>query len=150
MVRLLSGLYFAAHIGRSAGGLTTKVFLVTDAAGRMVFVKTYTGNRSEGPMLLNAINQFHECEELIADKAYDSNQIRKELASRSIKATIPPKKNRIDPPAFDAGRYKIRHRVENAFGDLKNFRSIAMRYDKLSICFNFMLCLAASVIEMRR
>ena len=69
--------------------------------------------------------------EVIADKAYDSNAIRRWLGQAGIGATISPKRNRKKPPWYDPVSYRTRHLVENLFADLKQFRGIATRYCKL-------------------
>ncbi len=63
-------------------------------------------------------------ETLIADKGHDSDEFREALAARDIKACIPPKRNRKVQPAFDKKLYKTRHKIENMFGKLKDWRRI--------------------------
>lgn len=82
-----------------------------------------------------------ETSELLADKAYDSDAVRRLLASRGIIATIPPRSNRREPAYYDTQSYKARHLVENAFADAKQFRGIATRYCKLAEMFAGMLSL---------
>jgi transposase len=66
--------------------------------------------------------------ELIADRGYDSNPFRTALAERGIAACIPPKKNRKVAIPYDKALYRQRHRIEIAFGRLKDWRRIATRY----------------------
>ncbi len=82
---------------------------------------------------------------LLADKAYDADHWRAWLQGRGIRAVIPNKSNRKMPFAFDAKRYKDRNAIERMFGRLKDFRRIAMRYDKKAENFMAALCLAAIV-----
>jgi transposase len=79
----------------------------------------------------------------LADKGYDSNAIREDLAARGIQAVIPPRSNRKTQIAWDAVLYKDRNRIERMFGRLKINRAIATRYDKLAESFLGMLHLAA-------
>lgn len=79
----------------------------------------------------------------MADKGYDSNAIRADLAERGIEAVIPPRSNRKTPIAWDAVLYRDRNRIERMFGRLKINRAIATRYDKLADSFLGMLHLAA-------
>ncbi|SHJ96807.1 Transposase DDE domain-containing protein, partial [Roseomonas rosea] len=65
--------------------------------------------------------------ELIADRGYDSNPFRTALAERGIAACIPPKKNRKQPIPYDKALYRLRHRIEIAFGRPKDWRRIAIR-----------------------
>ncbi|HEZ5861313.1 TPA: transposase, partial [Neisseria meningitidis] len=67
-----------------------------------------------------------------------------------MKAIIPKRKNAKKPnPDFDSYLYKLRHLVENAFARLKQFRSIATRYEKLARNFKSMLYLACSIIHAK-
>ena len=84
--------------------------------------------------------------ELIADRGYDSNPFRAALAKRGIAACIPPKKNRKQPIPYDKALYRKRHHIENMFGRLKDWRRIAMRYDRCAETFFAAITLAAIVI----
>ncbi len=84
--------------------------------------------------------------ELIADRGYDSNPFRAALAERGIAACIPPKKNRRQPIPYDAALYRQRHRIENMFGRIKDWRRIATRYDRCATTFFGAITLAAIVI----
>ena len=88
--------------------------------------------------------------ELIADKAYDSHAIRDSLAKEGILATIPPKANWKQPPAFSKDRYRARHLVENFFSHLKQFRGIATRYCKLIAHFVAFVSLAGWFLSSKR
>ena len=67
---------------------------------------------------------------LLADEAFDGDELRAELDRRGVTAVIPPKANRKRPSACDFDTYKWRHLVENSFAELKQFRRIATRYEK--------------------
>jgi transposase len=84
--------------------------------------------------------------ELIADRGYDSNPFRKALADRGIAACIPPKKNRKQPIPYDKTLYRQRHRIENMFARLKDWRRIATRYDRCPKVFLSAIVLAAIVM----
>jgi transposase len=84
---------------------------------------------------------------LLADKAYDAKERVLELLNNAgVQAVIPPKKNRKDQREYDAERYKARHRIENFFAKLKQFRGIATRYDNRATTFLGAVYLAAAVI----
>ena len=87
--------------------------------------------------------------ELIADKAFDSNPIRLLLASQGIVATIPTRVNRLQQLWYDPLRYRTRHLVENYFCDIKQFRGVATRYNKLGDSYCAMVHLASWIIETR-
>jgi transposase len=83
---------------------------------------------------------------LLGDKAYDSAPLRHWLAQRGTKPVVPNKSNRKLPFSFDKQSYKQRHRIENAFSRLKDFRRIATRYDKLARNFLASVCLVAAIV----
>ena len=90
--------------------------------------------------------------ELLADRGYDSDHFRTELAKRGITPCIPPTRNRTVPLGYDKTLSKQRHRIENSFGRIKDWaaertdRRIAMRYDRCAHTVMSAICLAASVI----
>jgi len=83
---------------------------------------------------------------LIGDRGYDSDDFRTALNARGIKVCIPPTKNRKQPIDYDKALYKWRHKIENMFGRLKDWRRIAMRYDRCAHTFFSAICLAAIVL----
>ena len=72
---------------------------------------------------------------LLADRGYDTNDILAYAVSASMKAVIPPKKNRKEQRQYDEYLYRLRHLVENCFLILKRWRGIATRYAKTSDAF---------------
>ena len=106
------------------------------------------GNAAEAPGLDPLVGGI-ATNEVIADKAYDSDRIIEYLAARGIIAVIPSRSNRIIQRPLDRARYRIRHRVENYFARIKQFRRIATRYEKSDKCYAGMLDLVASVIALR-
>jgi putative transposase len=84
--------------------------------------------------------------QVLGDKAYDSNELRQELKDRGIQPVIPNKSNRKRRFRFDKQLYKLRHRIENGIGRLKDFRRIATRYDKLARNFLASICLVAAIV----
>jgi transposase len=83
---------------------------------------------------------------LIADKGYDSDEYRAALRAKGIEPCIPPRKNRNAPASFCKTKYKQRHKVENMFGKLKDWRRIATRYDRRADIFMAAITIAAIVI----
>ncbi|MFN3326996.1 MAG: transposase, partial [Bryobacteraceae bacterium] len=69
-------------------------------------------------------------EALLADRGYDADAIRTAIAEAGVEAVIPAKRNRRNPSAHDACKYRLRNLVERLFNKLKNWRRIATRYDK--------------------
>ena len=82
---------------------------------------------------------------LIADRGYDSARFRAELKERGIAACIPSTRSRKHPTPHDATLYRQRHRIEIMFGRLKDWRRIAMRYDRCAHPFFAAITLAATV-----
>ena len=103
---------------------------LVDKTGKLVKFAIRPGNAAENVELPTLLDGVHS-DELIADKAYDTNYIRLMLAASNIIATIPPKSNRVYPPEYDKESYRTRHLVENFFAALKQFRGIATRYCKM-------------------
>ena len=83
---------------------------------------------------------------LIADRGYDSDWFRDALTTRAIEPCIPGRKNRKRPVDYDTVRYKQRNLIERMFGRLKDWRRIAMRYDRCAHTFMSAICIAATVI----
>ncbi len=82
---------------------------------------------------------------LLADRAYDANSLREELAQRRIKAVIPPNPTRKHPHRYDKIAYKGRNVIERMFCRLKDFRRVATRYDKRADTFLSSVLLAAAL-----
>ena len=83
---------------------------------------------------------------MLGDRAYDSAELRQWLSERGTKPVVPNKSNRKQPFSFDRKSYKQRHRIENAFCRLKDFRRIATRYDRLARNFLASVCLVAAIV----
>jgi transposase len=81
---------------------------------------------------------------LIADKGYDSDDFREALKARGTEPCIPPRRNRKAPRDYDKALYRKRHKIENLFAKLKDWRRIATRYDRCAHAFSA-ICIAAAV-----
>jgi transposase len=86
---------------------------------------------------------------VIADKAYDTNELRQLVGDAGAEAVIPSKRNRKVQIPHDKTAYKLRNRIERFFNKLKHFRRIATRYDRRAIYFLAALHLASAMIWMR-
>ena len=135
-------------IGRSLGGLTTKLMAVVGKAGRLVRFTIRPGNAAEVPELTILLDGVL-AGELIADKACDSDLIRLALAAGGIVATIPSRVNRRVQYWYDPIRYRTRHLVENYLCDVKQFRAVSTRYSKLADSHCAMVKMASWIIETR-
>ncbi len=83
---------------------------------------------------------------LIADRGYDSNWFRAALKARGVEPCIPPTRSRKAPLHYDRTLYRTRHRIENLFAKLKDWRRIATRYDRCAHTFFSAICIAAAVL----
>jgi transposase len=139
-------------LGRSRGGLSTKIHLIADRRCRPLTRITTPGQHGDCPQFIPLMNQLAIRRRgqgrprtrpgaALGDKAYSSAANRTYLRRRGIKAVIAVKEDQKNhrrrrgsrggrPPAFDHGRYKDRNTVERCFGKLKQFRAVATRYDK--------------------
>lgn len=158
-------------LGRSRGGLTTKVHLACDGRGLPLALVVTGGNVNDctvfEPVLdilrvprAGAGRPRRRPAAVIADKAYSSRAIRRVLRRRGIRAVIPERAdqqaNRVRrgkaggrPPAFDHDLYKARNVVERCFNRLKQFRAIATRFDKLADRYRAGLHLASLILWLR-
>ncbi|MDQ3560928.1 MAG: IS5 family transposase [Pseudomonadota bacterium] len=133
-------------IGRSRGGLSTKIHTLVDALGNPVGF-FLTGGQAHDLVGADHLLPSMEANMLIADKAFDAdNRVLAPLAAAGKTAVIPPKANRLLPRDFDRDLYKARHLIENFFAKLKQFRAIATRYDKTARNFLSGVHLAATAI----
>jgi transposase len=133
-------------IGRSRGGRNTKIHAIADAKGRLLAILLSGGEAHDCPPARRLIRRTTAADKLLGDKAYDSAELRQWLDNRGTKAVIPNKSNRKQPFSFDKKSYKHRHRIENAFCRLKDFRRIATRYDRLARNFLASVCLVAAIV----
>jgi len=83
---------------------------------------------------------------LLAGRGYDADWFRAALKDRGIVPCVPPRKNRKAQIEYDKVLYRQRHKVENMFGKLKDWRRIATWYDRCAHTFFSAICIAATVI----
>jgi transposase len=133
-------------IGRSRGGLSTKIHALVDALGNPVGFHL-TGGEAHDLVGADHLLPEMQADALIADKAFDADKrVIEPLTAAGKTVVIPPKSNRRSPRTYDRDLYKARHLVENFFARLKQFRAIATRYDKTARNFLAAVYLAASVV----
>ncbi|MFE2474000.1 IS5 family transposase [Streptomyces mirabilis] len=159
-------------LGRSRGGLSTKVHLASDGHARPLALRVTAGQAGDAPVFETVMATIRvprggpgrprtRPDVVLADRAYSSRAIRSHLRRRGIRAVIPQPSDQIGhrlrrgraggrPPAFDAETYKQRNAVERCINRLKQWRGLAMRTDKLAIAYQAALHLAAIFIWARR
>ena len=117
-------------MGRSRGGLTTKIHALVDANGLPITLKLTEGQAHDGRSAADMLDAIAQGQVLLADRAYDSNALRDSLAERGAWANIKPISRRASKQAFSPFLYRYRNLVERFFNKLKHFRAVATRYDK--------------------
>ena len=136
-------------MGRSRGGLTTKIHALVDADGRPIALKLTKGQAHDGRSAADMLGGIGKGEILLADRAYDSDLLRQTMAARGVWANIKPLARRLDKPAFSPFLYRYRNLVERFFNKLKHFRAVATRFEKHDANYLALVKLAASRIWMR-
>lgn len=133
-------------IGRSRGGLSTKIHAICDAMGNPTGFHLTPGQACDLDGADALIGEI-EADILIADKGYDADErVIDRLDAMKITPVIPPKSSRKVLRDYDRALYKARHLIENFFEKLKHYRAIATRYDKTAAAFLGAIYLAATVI----
>ena len=134
-------------IGRSVAGNTTKIHMAVDSFGLPIAFQLTGGEVHDAKAAPDLIATLPKADYTIADKGYDSEEIREQIKRKESISIIPRKKNsKTGNTDIDWGLYKYRHLVENVFARLKQFRAIATRYDKLKRNYASMLAMACSYI----
>ena len=158
-------------LGRSRGGVSTKIHQLVDGRGRPLVIALTPGQAGDSPMLQPLLSHLAVArvgpgrprtrpDAVIGDKAYSSRAIRSDLRSRRIKTVIPQPSDQIRhrqrrgsaggrPPTFDATTYKCRNVIERSFNDHKQWRGLATRYDKLARVYRGGVVLRAITIWLR-
>lgn len=126
--------------------MNSKLHAVCDREGKPVCLLLTQGQMSDykGAALLLPV--LPKAKELLADRGYDADWFRDELDKRGIAACIPSKRNRKKPIPHDEELYKKRHKIENMFSRLKDWRRVATRYDRCAHTFFSAILIAATVI----
>ncbi|MFJ6988667.1 IS5 family transposase [Streptomyces sp. NPDC091389] len=152
-------------LGRSRGGLTSKIHLACDARGRPLGLVVTGGNTNDCTRFTAVMEAIRvprtgpgrprvRPDHVLGDKGYSSKAIRTWLRRRGIPHTIPERTDQVRnrarrgsrggrPPAFDRELYKHRNVVERCFNRLKQWRGIATRYDKTAESYHAAVALAS-------
>ena len=133
-------------MGRSRGGLTTKIHVIVDALGNPLAL-SLTGGQVHDITQAETLAAEIEPGALLADKGYDADSFIKSLEVRAITPVIPPKSNRKIKRDGDFALYAERNLIERFFNSIKHFRAIATRYEKTAqfprwLAFGLRTCLA--------
>jgi transposase len=136
-------------MGRSRGGLTTKVHALVDANGLPIWLKLTEGQAHDGRSAEDMLDTLSAGDILLADRAYDSDKLRQTLAERGAWPNVKPMPNRKNVPAFSGFLYRYRNAVERFFNKIKHYRAVATRYDKNPDNYLAGIKLASARIWMR-
>ncbi len=128
-------------LGKSRGGTSTKIHAVTEGLGRCIDFVLTEGQAHESTQLERLL-EGKSVENVIADKGYDSDRIRKYIVDIGGKAVIPCNRARIEIFDYDEHVYKERYLVEGFFQFIKRFRRIGTRYEKRAENFAGMIMIA--------
>ena len=132
-------------MGRSRGGLTTKIHLLCDALGRPLRFILTAGQKADCRSAEDLL-AGQRAGAVIADKGYDTNAVRAFIAAARMQAVIPSCSNRTEPIPCDRELYKARNLIERCFGKLKKHRRIATRFDRNDSHFMGFLFLGAALL----
>ncbi|PRD40372.1 IS5/IS1182 family transposase [Phyllobacterium phragmitis] len=138
----------AQGLGRSRGGLSTKIHAATEALGLPIRLIGSPGQRSDIAFAHDLVDGF-EAKATLADKGYDADHLCDRIIEAGAQLIIPPKRNRKVQRSYDTELYKERNRIERFFNKLKQFRRVATRYDKLLSNFMGFVKLAAIAIWLK-
>jgi transposase len=141
-------------LGRSRGGLTTKIHVLVDERGRPLCYLLTPGQAADcrhAETLLEGVSFAL----LLGDRAYDTDALRldsaavQRCAEHGVEAVIPSKRNRKVPIPHDRARYRARHRIENLFCRAKDYTRIVLRKDKTSRSYAGFVSLAFALINIQ-
>ena len=136
-------------MGRSRGGLTTKIHALVDAKGLPFRFELTPGQVHDSQAAALLLDDLQPDSFVLADKAYDAGWIRELIEAQDAAANIPDRSNAKKSHAFSPTLYRERNRVERFFNRLKHCRRIATRYEKLAANYLAMIKLAAIRIWLR-
>ena len=135
-------------LGRSRGGLTTKIHVRVDRRGRPVCYLLTPGQAADCRQAETLLEDVaFAC--LIGDRAYDTDAIRAWCAEHGIEVVIPSKRSRKTPIPHDRTRYRTRDRIENLFCRVKDYSRIVLRKDKTSRSYAGFVSLAFALINIQ-
>lgn len=132
-------------LGRTAGGLTSKIHAVVDALGNPLKIILTAGQVSDITQAQSLTSDIGSCR-WIADKGYDCDYFVNTLYEKHCTPIIPSRKNRLAPRTIDNHVYKERHLIECFFNKIKWFRRVHVRYDKTSAAYLAFVHLASTFV----
>ena len=134
------------QIGRTKGGMNTKLHAVADASGRPIGFFMSAGQISDDTGAAALLDSLPKAGWLLADRGYDADWFREALKDKGITVCIPGRKSRKEAVKHDKRRSKRRNFIEIMFGRLKDWRRVATRYDRCPETLFSAIMLAAIVL----
>lgn len=161
MVRVVRGRHLrpgkkrGPAIGPTKRGKGTKLLVVADGQGLPLALHVSSASPAEVKLVQEAIGQLipGSIERLIADRAYDSDPLRMELAEQKIELICPHRKGRTRPPTQDGRklrRYKRRWKIERLFAWLHNYRRLVSRFEWYPEMFRAFVHVAFIMVLIKR
>lgn len=133
-------------LGRSRGGLGTKVVGVCDAAGRLLDFVLIPGHGHELAPSLTLLRRLPEAPSwAVADMACDAKEFRSEARAMGAIPVVPSRRNAKEPQPCPVYIYRHRNLIERCWSRLKERRAVATRYDKTAACYAAGIAIAASL-----
>jgi transposase len=136
-------------MGRSRGGLTSKIHAVVDGNGLPVQLALTASEAHDNRLAGKLLSRLKSGTMLLADRGYDADWIRALAVERGAWANIPPKCNRNSPVCFSPYYYRNRNLIERFFSKIKQCRRVATRYDKLAANYLAFIQLASIRLWLR-
>jgi len=136
-------------MGRSRGGLTSKIHALVDTNGLPIRLALTAGEAHDNLLAGSLLCRLKTGSMLLADRGYDADWIRALVTERRAWANIPPRSNRNEPTCFSPHLYRARNLVERFFNKIKQCRRVATRYDKLAANYLAFVQLASIRLWLR-
>ena len=117
--------------------------------GLPVQIALSSGEANDAPMAQWLLADLPKGAHVLADKGYDADWIRELIEDQDCTPHIPPRRHRYDGITYSKKRYKQRNLIERCFNKLKQFRHIAMRFDRNPLNYLAMIKLASTRLWLR-
>jgi transposase len=140
-------------IGKSRGGRTTKIHSIVADVTLPIARRLSPGSAADDPegqkLMEDVPKAIAKDKPLLMDKAYEGSGCRAKAKKCGMCPVVPPKSNRKEPWEYDKELYKGRNVVERNFRNIKEFRRVYTRYDKLDETYNAFIAIANIIVFMR-
>jgi transposase len=135
-------------LGRSAGGFSSKIHAKVDALGNLLKIIITPGQQHDSTQAKELLDKVFDSN-VLADRGYDSDEIRAQIKAQNCISVIPPRSNRIVKIKYDKDLYKDRNRVECFFSKMKHFRRVFCRYEKSKRNFVSFISFVGAILWLR-